>query len=131
MKDYALIVRVPGAGLAANIEVRSADGGAPEGDARETAGAAILEAAEVAGGSPGLSDGDCYLDQEGPGGDLDLAVGIIVGRLAGEGFPVRVVRIDECGRCGGEGADIPDPCPDCNNSGVVEYERPPKARGDA
>lgn len=131
MKDYAVIIQVPGNGLAQNVEVVSAEGRDLEGEAVEVARAALLRAAEEAGGTPMLSDGDAYLDQEGPGGDLNLAVGILVTAFAAAGFPVRVVQIDKCERCDGDGSDIPGPCPDCNNRGVVEYERPPKPMGDA
>lgn len=131
MKDFALIVRVPGSGLAQNIEVLSLDGSELAGEERRAAGDAIQHAGDVAGGIPVLTDGDCYLDQESRGGDLAHAVGVIVSVLVAEGFPVRVVLVNACERCGGAGADIPGPCPGCNNRGVVEYERPPTPVGDA
>lgn len=72
---------------------------------------------------------DHYLDQEGPGGDLDLAVGIIVTALAAAGYPCRVVRVDACHAC----ADRENAagCCVCGGAGLVDHEAPPDPKGDA
>lgn len=127
MKDYAVMVRAPGKGVAQNVEAVSAEGHGLEGEAAQVAREALLRAADLAGGTPMLTDGDTYLDQEGPGGNLDLALGIIVGALAGRGFPVRVVSIDRCEACDGSTNE----CRVCRGRGFVEHEAPPDPKGDA
>ena len=87
MKDYAVVVRVPGA-TASNVYVVGPNGEDLVGEAYAVAREAIHEAAEVAGGiayTP--SDGDTWLDQESELGDMQKAVGIIVSALAGAGVP--------------------------------------------
>lgn len=126
MNDYAVIVRVPGAGVAQNIEAVAPDGRELEGRVSSVAREAIRRAADRAGGSPMLLD-DHYLDQEGPGGDLDLAVGIIVTALASAGYPCRVVRVDVCPAC----ASLERGCPMCGGFGYVAISARPDPKGDA
>lgn len=127
MKDYVVVVRVPGTG-AQNIEAVAPDGRELEGAVAGVAKKAIREAADRAGGSPMLVD-DNLLDQEGPGGDLDLAVGIIVTALASAGYPCRVVRVDVCEACDAQKG--PAGCRVCGGRGEVDYEAPPDPKGDA
>lgn len=128
MKDYAVIVRVPGAGVAQNIEAVAPDGRELEGPVSSAAREAIRRAADRADGSPMLLD-DHYLDQEGPGGDLELAVGLIVTALASAGYPCRVVRVDACQVCADR--ETSAGCRGCGGTGLVDHEAPPDPKGDA
>lgn len=126
MKDYVVIIRVPGAGVAQCIEAVAPDGRELAEEVSVAARDAIHLAAERAGGSPATVD-DHMLDQEGPGGDLHLAVGIIVTALVSAGYPCRVVRCDECPACSGQ--ENSGGCPACGGRGHVDY--PPEPKGDA
>ena len=89
----------------------------------EAARDAIRAASDAADGTPMLHDDDFYLDQEGPGGDMDLAAATMVEVLAEWGFTAEIVPMMVCPTC--EDGPMREWCLTCRSHGYTVQGTPP------
>lgn len=116
-----VVVWIPGPSTARYVEMHDTTGGDLDDDAWFLGREAFRQAADEAGGNFCGNEDDLSLDQEGPGGDLNLAVGIIVTTMALAGYRVRTLVFERCMGCNDPSDRMNDEvCTQCGGRGVVE-----------